>query len=490
MSIRCLRDYQENAIEKSNGKPGFAYAHDMGTGKSFTAIKELCDRNARIVLISCPKSVMSVWPSEFAKFRNLFPEVYIDYKIIVLDDAGVENKSKYLISEVKKAGQKKQPIVVVINYDSIWRAPLGMTLNGKKIVSLGVIGMISWQVHIMDEIHRIKDPKSKASTYCYHLNKKIPLRRGLSGTIMPHSPLDIYGVFRALDSSIFGISFFHFKAKYAKFKDIGGFKKFIGMNNTDEFNSILNKYADIIKSEDVLTLLPTTHETRYVHLGLKARKIYDELEKKFFAEVEAEQISGQISVETALVKMLRLNQITGGAIAIDGHDGVSQIDTAKMDALSDLLEDLPQDEPFIVFTRFRHECEYVRRVFEKHKRRHGELSGSCNDLQAFMNGEIDCMAVNIRSGGVGVNFTRARYCAYINTGLSLGDFEQSLKRTDRYGQDRNVFYYHFIAIDTIDEKIYESLRNKKNVVSSVIEAVQEMAASGKRNFSCNDIYAA
>lgn len=97
-----------------------------------------------------------------------------------------------------------------------------------------------------------------------------------------------------------------------------------------------------------------------------------------------------------------------------------------------------------------------------------------------MNGEIDCMAINIRSGGVGVNLTRARYCAYINTGLSLGDFEQSLKRTDRYGQDQHVFYYHFIAKRTIDEKIYESLRNKKDV-SSVLEGVKKIAMLKKKN---------
>lgn len=477
MQKQCLRPYQENAIIKSNGKAGYAYAHDMGTGKSFTVIKELCDRNARLVLISCPKSVMSVWPSEFQKFKNLFHEFYINYRIIVLDDAGVDKKAKSLIKEIKEAGQKRIPVVVIINYDSIWRAPLGMTMNGKKIVSLGVLGMISWQVHIMDEIHRIKDPSSKASTYCYHLNKKIPLKRGLSGTIMPHSPLDIYGVFRALDVSIFGMSFFQFKAKYAKFKDLGGFKKFIGMNNTDEFNTILNRYADFVKSEDVITLLPTTHETRYVELGSKARKIYDDLERLFFAEVD----SGQITVDTALIKMLRLNQITGGAVAVDGQEGVMQIDTAKMDALSDLIEDLPDNEPLIVFTRFRHECEYVRRVFEKHGRRHGELSGSQNDLQKFKDGEIDCMAVNIRSGGVGVDFTRARYCAYINTGLSLGDFEQSLKRTDRYGQKRHVFFYHFIAKRTIDEKIYESLRNKKEVVSFVLEGVKKIASSRTNN---------
>lgn len=477
---RFLRDYQEHALDRSCGVPGFVLGHDMGTGKTFTALKYMLERNIRIVLISCPKSVLDVWPIEIEKFRNLFLKFYnVKYNVIILDDIGVEKKAKTLISEVKKAAAKKEPVIVIVNYDSIWRSPLGMTVEDKKITSLGRLAEIKWQLHIMDEAHRLKDSSSKASIYCYQLNKKIPFRLALSGTPMPHSPLDLYGILRAIDPSILGISYYQFKAKYAKYIDCGGFKKFVGMQNSNELLSLINRYIDIVSSNDVLSLPETQHIARYVRLGVKAQKIYNELESKFYSEVE----EGKVSVSIALVKMLRLSQITGGSVPFDEETEASKIiDTAKEDALDDIIKDLPEDEPIIVFCRFKHEIEMIKRVFEKNKRSYGQMNSQGNDYLDFLNEKINSLAVQIRSGGVGVNFTRARYNIYINTGLSLGDYKQSLKRSHRSGQDRSVFYYHIIAKGTIDEDTYKNLDSKEELVVSIMNGIKRKILEKKKRF--------
>lgn len=473
----AFREHQNRACSRASRVTGFAIAHDMGTGKSLTTIKYIYDNNCRLVLISCPKSVMSVWPGEFAKFNNKFPSMHVDHKIIVLNKGTIDDKVNFLITELTKAQREKKPAVVIINYDSIWRAPLGMLMDKRKVVSLGVLDSVKWDLHVMDEVHRIKDPGSKASIYCYHVNKAIRRRLGLSGTIMPHSPMDLYGVFRAIDVSILRMTFQQFKAKYANYKKVAvkgqnesvrEFDKFLGMKNLEELHSKLADYIDIVRSEDVLDLPEQIHEKIFVELNPKATKAYRELYSKFHTEVE----EGKLTVSTAMVKMLRLNQITGGAMPLD-DGGVMVIDTSKVDALEDILEDIPIDEPVIVFSRFKHECAAIRKVFEKQKRRHGELSGSCNDLADFMACKIDAMSVQIRSGGVGVDFTRARYCFYINTGLSLGDYQQSIKRAHRDGQTRSVFYYHIIAQGTVDEAIYEALSNKKDVVDAVMDGIQK-----------------
>ena len=469
---RCLRDYQEFALDRAACVNGFILGHDMGTGKTFSAIKWIIERQLKIVLIACPKAVIDVWPVEIEKFKTFFPDVYtIDYKVIVLNDQGVETKASTLVREIKAAASALKPIIVVINYDSIWRAPLGMMVEGKKIVSLGILGSIKWQGVVFDEIHRIKEPSGKASTYCYHISKKIQYRLGLSGTVMPHSPLDIFGSMRAIDFSVFGQSYYQFKAKYAKYKDCGTFKKFIGMNNENELFRRIQPHIDIVHSDDVLTLPAIQHITIPVTLSKKARKAYDELYNMLYTEVEDESVT----VTTALVKMLRLNQITGGILPVDNNDDgkVVVIDTAKMDALDDLMADIPEHEPIVVFTRFKHECELVLKVFEKHKRKFGELSGRKNDYKDFYNGDLDSLAVQIRSGGVGIDLVRARYCVYINTGLSLGDYKQSLKRTHRSGQSRNVFYYHIIAKNTIDEDIYKGLEGKEELVGLVINGIRD-----------------
>ena len=57
---------------------------------------------------------------------------------------------------------------------------------------------------------------------------------------------------------------------------------------------------------------------------------------------------------------------------------------------------------------------------------------------------------------------------YASTGHNLGDYEQSLARVHRPGQERTVFYYHILAKDTIDERVYKALRARKNVVEAVL----------------------
>lgn len=473
----CLRSYQENALDRCSSVGNtFLFGHDMGTGKTFTAIKWLIENNIYIALIICPKSVLDVWPIELKKFKKSFPDIMtddFDYRVIVLSerDGNTEDKAEKMIKEIKKSSREKKRVLVAINYDSSWRAPLGMTVEKKKVVSLGYIGSINWQGLILDESHRIKDPSSNASTFAFHIGKKIKNKILLTGTPMPNSPLDLFGQFRVINPTLLGISFFHFKQTYARYKDCGGFKKFLGMKNEDILSKKLSPYIDIIKSSDVLDLPDAQDIEIFVDLSPKAKKIYSELEKDLYTEIK----EGHLSVDTALVKMLRLCQITGGCMPIDDENGARDfinIDSSKEDALYDLLLDVPIDEPIIVFCRFRHEVEFVRRVFEKQKRKHGELTGSGNDYKDFYNGAIDALAVNLRSGGLGVDFTRARLNYYIDPGLSLGDYLQTRKRSHRGGQTRNVTYYHLIARGTIDEKIYDNLDKKLSLVESIMDQIK------------------
>ena len=86
------------------------------------------------------------------------------------------------------------------------------------------------------------------------------------------------------------------------------------------------------------------------------------------------------------------------------------------------------------------------------------------------------LAVQIQAGGIGVDLTRARYCAYFSLGFSLGDYEQSLARCHRSGQERSVTYFHFVAEGTVDEKVYEALSKKEDIVKSVTSRLARPSA--------------
>ena len=124
------------------------------------------------------------------------------------------------------------------------------------------------------------------------------------------------------------------------------------------------------------------------------------------------------------------------------------------------------DEPIVVFCRFHHDLDAVREVCGPETR---ELSGRRNELAAWQAGEGRVLAVQIQSGSVGVDLTRAAYCVWYSVGWSLGEFDQAKARVHRPGQTRPVTYVRLIAKDTIDERIFAALAARRDVIESLLK---------------------
>jgi SNF2 family DNA or RNA helicase len=217
-----------------------------------------------------------------------------------------------------------------------------------------------------------------------------------------------------------------------------------GWQKQDELNEKLYSIAYRVTKDEVLDLPEVQDITQYCELGSSALKIYEELEGDFVAEIEA----GTITASNALVKLLRLQQLTSGFVKTE--EGVEhQIDAAKADLLDEIMEEIAHDEPLVVFCRFRHDLDLVQNLAKKHERSYAEISGrhlkDVMGLTEWQAGEATIIGVQIQSGGVGVDLSRARYCVYYSLGFSLGDYEQSRARVHRPGQERNVIYYHLLA---------------------------------------------
>jgi SNF2 family DNA or RNA helicase len=136
------------------------------------------------------------------------------------------------------------------------------------------------------------------------------------------------------------------------------------------------------------------------------------------------------------------------------------------------MDGLAQGEPVIVFARFHADLDAIHRVAGKQGRSVGELSGRVNQLAAWQAGECDVLAVQIQSGGVGIDLTRAHYVMYYSLGYNLGEYEQSLARPRRPGQEHPVTYYHLIAKGTIDSIVYRALAKRRRVVDEVLKEIR------------------
>jgi len=202
-------------------------------------------------------------------------------------------------------------------------------------------------------------------------------------------------------------------------------------------------------------------------------KAYTALERDFIAQVED---GGIIDPQNALVRLLRLQQMTSGIAVVEEVAGGESyrkdvvIDESKLQELRELFEDTGK-EPIVVFGVFRHDMEVVRRA--AYPEPICELSGQADELMEWKAGKARVLAVQIASGAEGIDLTRARYAVYLSTGFNLGSYLQSEKRVHRPGQTRPVTYYHLVAKDTIDEKVYHALRERRNAVDAILADIKK-----------------
>jgi SNF2 family DNA or RNA helicase len=270
---------------------------------------------------------------------------------------------------------------------------------------------------------------------------------------------------------VFRTSFARFRQRYAEMGGYGG-HEIKGYQNQEEMNERFYSIA-YRATKDVIDLPEEVHSYKTCQLSAAAMKAYNTVDKGFVAEVG----KGQLTVDNALTKLLRLRQITGGHVPDDDGNMVT-VDDAKEKLLEDILEDVDPSEPVVVFCEFVEELAAVRRVAERLGRRYGEISGARKDLtkDSTMPDNVDVIGVQMRAGGVGIDLTRARYCLYFSVGYSLGDYEQSLARVHRPGQTRTVYFIHLIAECTVDTVVYNALRKRKDVVTYVLDQIK---ANGK-----------
>lgn len=423
---------------------------DMGTGKSKVTVDLLTNNGAEAVLILCPVSVINVWGREFRLHAG------IDWHVLLLRDGSVADRmlqSDRALHECRCG----RPHAVVLNYEAGWREPFATWSKEQD-----------WDYVVFDESHRIKSSTGTISKYCHQVSRHSKRRLALTGTPLPQGPLDCFGQYRSLDPDVFGMSYTAFSRRYCLFGGYGGYEV-VGFQNLEEFNQRFYSLCFRVAAEDVLDLPPSTDVTRSTELTPKAKKAYKALEGDLYAALDGDL--GEVSAPNVLVKLLRLQQLTGGALTNDAGEMV-EVDDAKGRLLADVLEDV--DAPTVVFCRFIHDLDVVERTCRKLKKPYGELSGRRNDMtdEAHMPEWASVMGVQIQTGGVGVDFTLARYGVYYSLGFSLSDYLQSRRRLVRPGQEHPVLFVHLTISGTIDEQVYDALSAHKEVVDFILTGME------------------
>ena len=453
--------HQKQAFWFSKELTGAGLLMDMGTGKTKVAVDLIVNSDDKKVLIICPDKVVRVWPKEFKKHSDS------DFVIVPCEVSGkrISVDEKAMIAE--DAYNEHEKVVIVVNYESAWRNSMGEFIKSH-----------TWDRIVLDESHRAKQPDGKIGKFTGEIANLAKRRNILTGTLMPHSPMDVFAQYRFLDPGVFGTGFFKFRSRYAR---MGGYmgKQIVGYQNQEEMHDKIYSVAFRV-TKDILDLPEEQHIIRDFDMSSKAWHYYEQ------ADSELGILLGEDKIKTdiVLVQLLRMQQITSGYLPVyreyyDENDNVrreldrvEKIDSGKAELLAEIVEDIDEHEPVVVFCRFQHDLDEIKAVAEKLGRTYGEISGRRKDAldeNAELKEGVQVAGVQIQAGGVGIDLTRSSYGIYYSVGYSLGDYEQSLARIHRPGQTKSVIYYHLVAEKTIDEVVYRNLSSKRDVVKSIME---------------------
>lgn len=447
------------ALEKfEKGGRGFAFLFEIGTGKTLTSIavmgKLYEEGKIERVLVVAPTSVCSVWPKDLAQ--------HADFPFTAAVAQGTASKKIETIV-ASTQNQKDELLVLCINYESVWR-------NGifDKVIEFEP------DLIIADESQRIKNHKAKQSKAMHKLGNRARYKLALSGTPVQNNALDLWSQYRFLDQRIYGNSYWEFRDTYAI---MGGFenRQVVGYKNLNDLVRKEYSIAYRVKKIECLDLPEQTFETRYIEFDKKTRRMYAELKKKMVLELEN---GDKITAANVVTKLLRLQQLTGGFLQPDDEAEPRHVNSGKLDALADILEDyvLAAGKKLVVFCRFRSEIKLITDLLKDKGIIYRAIWGDIpqKDRGCFVEDfqtkeDVKVFLAQIDTAGLGITLTAADTCVYYSVNFNYAAYTQSLGRIHRIGQMNKCTYISLIVENSIDEDVMMALAKKENIASQVVD---------------------
>lgn len=219
-----------------------------------------------------------------------------------------------------------------------------------------------------------------------------------------------------------------------------------------------------MRAEDHLDMPRKLDHIIEVELPPAIRKAYNDIERGLFAELDN---GSTLMAMSAGGKYSLCKQIAGGGAyetdPITGEREAVHVHNAKAEALADLVDELG-GKPLLCAYQFNHDAERLLKVFPGTPVVRGGMSPSKTTeiLRDWNAGKLKLLLVQPQalSHSANLQFGGSDLCWYGHTD-QLEIFLQFNARLWRQGQTSGqVRLHHIIARDTVDEAVYERLKNK------------------------------
>jgi SNF2 family DNA or RNA helicase len=461
-----LYDWQKKAVEENRNLNSYAFLADPGTGKTCAMINVLREKfnsqkKVMKTLIVGPVVTLYNWRNEILKFSKI-PEQYIEI---------LKGSRKNRCERLQKSTAK----IFITNYESF------VCPDFTKVATES-----GFEVLILDESHYCKSPDSKRSKNIYAMSQVPRYKYIMTGTLIPNTVMDIFMQFKILDGGeTFGDNPFVFRSKYMRDANEGWkgrqnyFPKWVA--RADKFEELQEKiYRKGIRvtTDECLDLPELIEKTYPVELSTSQKRYYNQMMRDFVTFIEEGNSKGIVTAEMAMTKALRLQQIVTGFVQTEEGQVIEIKDNPRLDAVEELLSALHDKHKVILWCSFKHNYRQLEQVCKKLGIKYVFLTGEQNAKEkdeAITSFESDdsvrVIIANRRAGGIGINLVAASYSIVYSRNFSLEEEIQSKARNYRGGSERHksIVKIDLCAVDTLDEHITETLKQKKKVSDAIVE---------------------
>jgi superfamily II DNA or RNA helicase len=445
-----LRDYQLEGFRwlsrLAYWQAGAVLADDMGLGKTVQAIAVLLDQAPRgPCLVIAPTSVCHNWEHELSRFA---PSVTIRR-------LGAAGGRAEILTGLKPMD------VLVTSYGLLHQ-------EGDRLTE------IDWRMVVFDEAQAIKNAETRRAQAAQKL--KAHFRVALTGTPIENYLDELWSLFAIVNPGLLG-SRESFGRRFA-----APIERNRDSNALQSLRALIRPFMLRRTKSAVLSELPArTEVTLEIDLPDDERAFYEALRQRALETLAelGEKGGGQNRIHI-LAEITKLRRACCNPALIDPATPLSG---AKLQAFLELVDELIRNKhKALVFSQFVGQLERVREALSAKGVAFQYLDGGTpaaereKRVAAFQAGQGDLFLISLKAGGTGLNLTAADYVIHLDPWWNPAVEDQASDRAHRIGQLRPVTVYRLIVRDSIEEKILELHRSKRDLASDLLEGAE---VSGK-----------
>ncbi|WP_300345480.1 DEAD/DEAH box helicase [Nesterenkonia sp.] len=435
-----LRDYQRAGFQwlsrLSDHGLGGVLADDMGLGKTLQTLAMIQRAAAEDpFLVVAPTSVVGNWQAEAQKHT---PEL----DVVVLSET------------VAKSGRSLR--------DQVAGADLVITSYALFRLDASGYQELHWAGLVLDEAQMLKNPASRGYRAARDLHA--PFTIAITGTPMENNLDELWAIVSLCCPGLLGRrdAFARFyRTPIEKHKDRQALEKLRRRLNPFLLRRTKDQVAEELpaKQEQILMLdLHPEHRSLYDRdLQRQRQKVLGLIE-----DVGAHRFE-------ILAALNHLRQLALDAELV----GYRSIPSAKLEAVGELLPEITAEgHRALVLSQYTRFLTKAREVAERAGVSTSYLDGSTRRRQQvidqFRRGDTDAFFISLKAGGFGLNLVEADYVLLLDPWWNPAAEEQAIDRTHRIGQHRRVMVYRLVARNTVESKVIDLQRSKRELFRTVL----------------------